>query len=327
MVSGIEVVGARTLGEASAHVDGSQRLAASVVDPLALLEDSAADIADYADVRGQSAARRAFEVAAAGSHNLVSIVTKDLYHQDRTSAEGESYVCPVPNRSGVHVPTVADFLRRIEELSETGRRAIASEYQMEVGGMVFLDDALTGEFRSRGLALISATVGQDHPYYSEFADKYHTSKDGIKGALGVLEAMRKDLEGGYLTELRGLISAEIFTDFIEMAGHLLQQKYKSPAAVVAGSALEAHLRRLAMRHNIDLMAADQHGVPRPRRAQAINQDLCKASVYTAPDQKMVTAWLDIRNKAAHGEESNVIESHVEGMLLGIPDFILRHPAL
>lgn len=73
VVSGIEVVGARTLGEACAHVDGSRPLQASVVDPLALLEDLAPDIADYADVRGQSAARRAFEVAAAGSHNLLLV--------------------------------------------------------------------------------------------------------------------------------------------------------------------------------------------------------------------------------------------------------------
>ncbi len=45
-----------------------------------------------------------------------------------------------------------------------------------------------------------------------------------------------------------------------------------------------------------------------------------------PHQKNVTAWLDLRNKAAHGEYGKYEADQVGLMIDGIRDFITRHPA-
>src|SRR5215210_7708202 len=70
VVEGIEVCGAHTLLEACAHLCGQPTIPPALAN---LMTDSTHDQADFSDVRSQAAAKRALEVAAAGSHNILMI--------------------------------------------------------------------------------------------------------------------------------------------------------------------------------------------------------------------------------------------------------------
>lgn len=73
VVDGLEVLGARTLVEVCAHLAGDLALPPARVDLPALMAERHRDDCDFSDVRGQPAAKRALEVAAAGGHNLLLI--------------------------------------------------------------------------------------------------------------------------------------------------------------------------------------------------------------------------------------------------------------
>jgi magnesium chelatase family protein len=73
VVQDLEVRGARTLAEVCDHLSGERPIPPVRVDLNALMAEPVPEAVDFADVRSQSAAKRALEVAAAGSHNILLI--------------------------------------------------------------------------------------------------------------------------------------------------------------------------------------------------------------------------------------------------------------
>jgi hypothetical protein len=63
----------------------------------------------------------------------------------------------------------------------------------------------------------------------------------------------------------------------------------------------------------------------PRKAESLNADLAKSPAYGKLDQKNVTSWLDLRNKAAHGHYTEYNHQQVELLLASVRDFVARHP--
>lgn len=137
---------------------------------------------------------------------------------------------------------------------------------------------------------------------------------------GILIALKADYEGGYIEAVEGLIYAAVFDDMLDMASELLRTGYHDPAAVIAGSVLEEHLRKLAGKTGVP--TTDDDG--RPRKAERLNQDLAKAAAYNVLEQKTVTSLLDLRNKAAHGHYEQYDAQHVDLMLQNVRTFVGRY---
>ena len=107
-----------------------------------------------------------------------------------------------------------------------------------------------------------------------------------------------------------------------MASYLLSEGYKDPAAVMIGSVLEEHLRQLCTRNSITTFNL-KDGRQIPKKADTMNNELAAAGVYGKLEQKNVVAWLDLRNKAAHGLYGDFRKEQVHIMEMGVTDFISR----
>jgi hypothetical protein len=118
------------------------------------------------------------------------------------------------------------------------------------------------------------------------------------------------------------VHADLFSDFIEMADHLLARGFKDPAAVVAGSVLEIHAKKLAAKTDIDV--SDAKG--RAKSFDLLTADLVKAGSLTEADRKLAVAWYGIRKHAAHGEGDKIVADQVRIMIDGIRAFLPRYPA-
>jgi len=86
--------------------------------------------------------------------------------------------------------------------------------------------------------------------YRRQADELRDSSEHLSTKVlllaGVLQALRADFDAGSLRSVEELIHANVFADFLEMADELQTKDFKDPAAVLAGSVLEEHLRKLAV---------------------------------------------------------------------------------
>jgi hypothetical protein len=138
---------------------------------------------------------------------------------------------------------------------------------------------------------------------------------------GIVVALRKDVAAGYLQNYAELLHADLFADLLEMARELQNKGFKDAAAVITGSVLEEHLRKLADKHEVPI---EKDGGA-PKKASALNADLAN-NAYTKLDQSNVTAWLSLRNSAAHGQYDHYDHAQVAALIQGVQDFIVRHPA-
>jgi hypothetical protein len=132
-----------------------------------------------------------------------------------------------------------------------------------------------------------------------------------------MRAARSEIAGGWLFQTKTIAAAEIFADFLEMVEYLLSEGYKDASAVIVGSVLEEHLRQLCQANSIDTESLSSHGKLIPKKADSMNSELAKACAYGKLEQKSITAWLDLRNNAAHGKYELYNMDQVRMMCLGV----------
>ena len=210
------------------------------------------------------------------------------------------------------------------ELIERQLDDIVTEYDARISRAGPLQRTEVADLRTRCIAAVERASGSTSSYYrniTEFRKKPGNDFILLEREMGVARAFLSDVRNGYLQSFEEFLHGDVFGDYLEMAAHLLDNKYKDAAAVITGSTLEVHIRKLCNKHNISV---ERDG--KARKTDELNSELVKKSVYSKLDQKNVTAWLDLRNKAAHGHYSEYTKDQVALFLQGVRDFITRHAA-
>lgn len=218
-----------------------------------------------------------------------------------------------------------EFQTRANQLVQQFDTVIATKFTTRTN-QTFVEPGAFRGARSAALSFLKATFGCDHPYYTEFDKLDSTGFAHAAGCKQILVAARDEIAGGWTASVRGLITAEVFSDFLDMARHFLDENYKDAAAVMIGSVLEEHLRQLCIRQGLPIEFTSVKGDGAPKKADVLNADLVKAGVYNKLDQKQVTALLDLRNKAAHGHYDEYTHQQVELMYQQAVDFMARNTA-
>lgn len=216
--------------------------------------------------------------------------------------------------------TTPKLIERASQLLTKAQSVASTRYNNSSGHAVAPDrvnSAIFHEWKNNSQNFISMVCGENSSYYKNFVEE-------VKGAFpsevdhgtGILKALKEDLELGYLTRVRDLVSAEIFTDFIEMAQHLLENSYKDSAASLVGAVLENGLRQVAQKHTIGIKSGDDIG--------SLNTKLADKEIYNRLLQKQIQAWKAIRDSADHGKFGDYKTEDVKAMLEGVQRFLTEN---
>ena len=182
----------------------------------------------------------------------------------------------------------------------------------------------TRALHGRALAAIKRIAGSESHYFLK-AQRYYNSAN-IKLAHQIITpmiyALRDDLEAGWLSTVKEIIHAEVFSDYLEMAEHLLSSGFKDASAVIIGSTLEAHIKKLCQKNQIETINPKGKNI----QASKLNEDLAKKGIYNLLEQQGVTAALAVRNSAAHGRYDDYGQDQIVALKENVRSFILRNPA-
>jgi len=158
------------------------------------------------------------------------------------------------------------------------------------------------EFTGWGLSvldLLQRVFGENSLQCQHFAKSYERARYGSVvdaiDCISILKSAYEDYENGYLFDIRTLLKAELGGNLLDQALELHKGGQKNLACFVAGLALELAIKDLCDRQ-IPATLYD-----RRTKLDTLNHSLCKAKVYNLTKQKQIHAWIDLRNRAAHGE--------------------------
>src|SRR5260370_5427981 len=231
------------------------------------------------------------------------------------------------------------YLRRFDELISEGEDLIRS-FRREVGrthltwrgepvgGPIFwtCDPGRLSKWQINCFTLLEPLTKQGTSLKEQVNSLGQSgkSKSEVESFVGVLEALREDLERGFLDNLLLKIEAEVAADYMGQAEGLLNEGQPGkfdhvPAAVLAGAVLEKALRRLCDEHQPPIPTADTNG--NPKTLNPLIDELKKANLFNEVKAKQLRAWADIRNKAAHGEFDQFKRTDVEQMIEGVKNFL------
>jgi len=216
------------------------------------------------------------------------------------------------------------FKKQLEEIISDYSIIKSKAKNKDLSGNIAIEDI--SHLLSKSKAAVARIAGKNSDYYKDIEAilKRTNIRIGYKlrYVMGTISALKSDLENDYLKSYSDIIQSEVFSDYLEMAEYLLNEGYKDAAAVLIGSTLEVHLRELCISNNIDIKTTNNKGKIIPKKADEMNSDLAKSNVYSSTYKKQVTAWLGIRNSAAHGKYSEYTKEEISLMLQGIRQFIL-----
>ncbi|WP_047691297.1 hypothetical protein [Vibrio sp. ZOR0018] len=177
--------------------------------------------------------------------------------------------------------------------------------------------------------LILKLYGENSQHYKNYTkaigiDNFYVIHSNWYGHVsqvhGVALTVKHDIENDLIANIKGLLQAEIFANFLEIGEHLLNEGYKDAAAVTIGAVLEDGLRELSKKNGIAVVKPNGA----PKTIEPLNTELAQNEVYSKLVQKQVTSFAHIRNKAAHGQYDEYDVSQVQMMLLFVQGFSAQY---
>jgi hypothetical protein len=219
------------------------------------------------------------------------------------------------NQGAERMDTQELLVKRLDDLVAQADDLLRRQYQSDVWHFVPAEGYF--KWRSQSLVLLASLGSVAEIYKTEFEVEVNDSVPSrVEKGKGILTGIRDDAVNGYLTSYRSLVTAEVWTDFLEMATHLVEHGYKEAATSLTGAVLENGFRELLAKA----------GEPPKQRGnlQALSLIAYQKKLVTPLEHKTAQAWIALRDHADHGDFANVDTGEVRRMIDGVTAFLSRH---
>lgn len=206
------------------------------------------------------------------------------------------------------LPIIEEIIQEAEELKKTKHTVAYGRAFVELQGF----GKFTGRLNS--LAFILGELGQ--PWKDELTKEYSFNHYLIlERLIGLLKAIKNDIENDHLLRAESIIRAETLTDLYDQAEYLLEQGYYLAAGVIARAVIEQHLRK----------RCDELGCMPSKSRPTINdfnQALYASRHIDKIEMKHIESLAAVGNDAAHNKPS-LKQEDVKRLVREVPNILQR----
>jgi len=223
------------------------------------------------------------------------------------------------------------FITRIENLIHEGEQEVLLSRQSRLIPFETEEDWQRVDhnkfhgWKVSSLDAIKQTTDKNSSYFEQFEEIVDENLvKNVKGGISILKALLKDVESDYLITFEDLITANIFSDFLEISEELFNKGYKYAAVSISGSVLENELRKICQKEKTKVKKKEDIG--------SLSGKLADKGFISRPTQKEINAWKNVRDYVDHGNyldekrKDEITETDIKKMLEGIVRFISEFSA-
>ncbi len=191
------------------------------------------------------------------------------------------------------------------------------------------------QVKASGLLLMLFGDSKEAAKYQQIVEHHPGPRSGVVGkrskvilassaqeTLATLKGIRDNYLNGFHADFEQLIIANVSADYMEQAEALLGEGFYVPAAVLCGVDLENRLRSYCENLDPPIETVKPNG--ESKTLGSLIGELDQVKAFDKQTRKMLRAWADIRNAAAHGRDDEFTREQVELMLLGVNGFLANH---
>jgi hypothetical protein len=126
--------------------------------------------------------------------------------------------------------------------------------------------------------------------------------------LTILQSCQDRLDS-VLSDIQGILQAEMFDDELAAAQDLLKKKHLRAAGALCGVILERHFNSVAKNHNLNV------GKNNPTIAD-FNELFKKHDIYDIPNWRFIQRLADVRNISSHFKGREPLNDEIEELIRG-----------
>ncbi len=179
---------------------------------------------------------------------------------------------------------------------------------------------------NKAVSAVKRITGSESDYtlaITAIAEEKEGQPGGTAMVFGVVKALRDDIRQGRYSPAPDPVyfDPHAFVGFLNVAMNQLSRGDIRAAAVLAGSTLETHLRKMAARSGLEIEDAAGNILP----VSGVITALVGTEALGAEEKERVDVWLGIRETASTDGADLLSEDQVRTMIAGINAFLTRNP--
>lgn len=194
----------------------------------------------------------------------------------------------------------------------------------EINFVASYKELITSSFRLMEIMPSSEGTIND---FEVLEDQVFPTINDVSTIIGRLRGEKYNYLNGLAINMEEQIANSISMDYMGQAEALLGEgthgQYDHiPAAVLCGAVLENRLRSYCEKQVPRIETTKTGG--ELKTLGSLIGELDRVKAFDKQTRKMLRAWADIRNAAAHGRDDEFTREQVELMLLGVNGFLANH---